>query len=111
MKTFRIWAQLLLLLSMLSLGAGVFAETAWIDVRSAPEHLLDNIEGDIRIPYDNIGPQVSRLFPDKDTEIHLYCYSGGRAEKALSALREAGYHNVTNDGGIDDARATRGLTD
>ena len=86
------------------------AETVWIDVRSSPEHFLDNIEGDTRISHDDIVQEVNKLFPDKSTEIHLYCRSGGRASKAASALKEAGYTSVSNEGGIDDARKERGLS-
>lgn len=87
------------------------AETVWIDVRSVAEHSIDKIEGDIRISHDNIVPEVNKLFPDKNTDIHLYCRSGGRAGKAMSALTEFGYTNVSNAGGINDARQERGLSE
>lgn len=71
--------------------------------------IIDNIEGDIRIPHDDIVEGVSEQYPDKSTEIQLYCHSGGRAGQAADALKAAGYTNVANAGGIDDARETRGL--
>ncbi|WP_445083070.1 rhodanese-like domain-containing protein [Candidatus Nitrotoga sp. BS] len=37
----------------------------------------------------------------------MYCRGGVRAGKALSALRNAGYTNVQNVGGINDARKLR----
>ena len=98
----------ILLIATLSLSAALHAETVWIDVRSAVEHKIDNIEGDIRIPHSEVVEQVGSLYPDKTTEIRLYCRSGGRAEKALIALEAAGYSDVKNIGGIDDARARRG---
>jgi len=85
------------------------AEAVWIDVRSAIEHRLDNIEGDIRITHTEILEEVSKLYSDKETEIHLYCRSGVRAGKAMSELIEAGYTNVHNAGGIDDARKVRSM--
>lgn len=85
------------------------AETVWIDVRSAEEYQRDHIEGDLRISHWEIVPGVTERFPDRDTEIRLYCRSGARAGKARSALEAAGYTNVSNVGGIDDARAERGL--
>lgn len=94
---------------MLAFGPVVSAETVWIDVRGVFEHVLDNIEGDVRISHDEIVEEVEKQFPDKDTEIHLYCASGERASKAREALIEAGYENVWNEGGIDDARRARGL--
>jgi phage shock protein E len=86
------------------------AETTWIDVRSVIEHSIDKIEGDIRISHDDIVQEIGEIFTDKDMEIHLYCRSGGRAGKAMSALEEAGYTNVSNAGSIDDARKERNLS-
>ncbi len=98
-----------LLLLLLTQGALAWADAVWIDVRTAMEHAVDNIDGDVRIPHDEIVEGVSERYPDKSTEIHLYCRSGGRAGQAADALEAAGYTNVANAGGIDDARESRGL--
>ena len=90
---------------------GAQADAVWIDVRSSAEHMIDRIDGDVRISYDEIVAKADALFPDKSTEIRLYCRSGGRAGKAMTALQEAGYTHVFNMGGIDDARSARGLTE
>lgn len=87
-----------------------FAEPVWIDVRSMLEHKIDNIEGDIRISHSDIVEEVSKIYPDKNTDIRLYCRSGGRAGKAQSSLTNAGYVNVHNVGGIEDARKQRAIT-
>jgi phage shock protein E len=84
----------------------IYAEAVWIDVRSAIEHKIDNIEGDLRISHGDI-IEVTNLYPKKNTAIRLYCRSGGRAGIALKALEKAGYTNVQNIGGIDDARKAR----
>ena len=94
-----------LLLSHLSIAAPV-----WIDVRSASEHTEDNIAGDIRITHTQVIQKVRQLFPDKNTAIKLYCRSGIRAEMALKALNQEGYTNVSNAGGIQDARKQRSIT-
>lgn len=86
-----------------------YAETVWIDVRTVEEHERSSIESDIRISHTDIVPEVVERFPDRDTEIRLYCASGVRAGKAMSALENAGYTNVSNAGGIEDARKERGL--
>ena len=86
-----------------------YADIVWVDVRTAGEHKMDNIAGDIRIPHDKIVQEINKIFPDKNTDISLYCRSGVRAGKAMSALKKAGYTNVSNMGGIDDARKKRGL--
>lgn len=85
------------------------SEKVWIDVRSYVENTIDSIDGDIRISHDEILQEVGEIYPDKNTEIRLYCRSGGRAAIAMSALKDAGYTNVSNAGGIDDARKERGI--
>jgi phage shock protein E len=107
----QLFNRISLLLLAISFSSLSNADNAWIDVRSQIEHQIDNIEGDARISHGDIVPEVSKILPDKNTEIHLYCRSGGRAEKALLALKEAGYTNVSNAGGINDARKERGLSE
>lgn len=86
-----------------------FAGSVWIDVRTKAEHQQSNIEGDPLIPHTEIVAGVSEQYPDKDTEINLYCRSGNRAGIAKSSLEKAGYTNVNNMGGIADAREVRDL--
>jgi phage shock protein E len=38
----------------------------------------------------------------KESEIILYCRSGGRSARAKNLLLEQGYSNVENAGGLDD---------
>ena len=96
-----------------SFSSLLYAETktVWIDVRSIVEHRISNIEGDIRVSHSEVVGVANRLFPDRNTAIRLYCLSGGRAEKAVIALKKAGYSNVRNVGGISDARRERAITD
>lgn len=96
-------------LVVLAFSSHSFAEVVWIDVRTSFEHKIDNIEGDTRISYAEVVPEVETMFPDKNTPIRLYCRSGGRAGTAEQALKEAGYTDVENIGGIDDARKYRGI--
>ncbi len=88
-----------------------YASTVWIDVRTQAEHFIDSIEGDVRISYGDIVEEVSEMYPNKDTDIHLYCRSGRRASAAMAALRDSGYTNVSNIGSIENARSVRGLKD
>ena len=96
-------------LVVLCFSPALYAEEVWIDVRSALEHNVDNIEGDVRISHEEIVQKVNAQFPDKDTEIRLYCRSGARAGKAMAALEQAGYRDVKNIGSIGEARQARGL--
>jgi len=104
-----------LLLSVLFAGTA-FAEpdagspdTAYIDVRTWAEYQVDHIDGDTRIHVSDIVEGVNEQFPDKTTPIRLYCRSGVRSGTALEKLKAAGYLDVENLGGIDDARAKRGI--
>ena len=98
-------------LAVMLLSAAVHAEAVWIDTRSAAEHFFDNIPGDARFSHSDIVKEVTALYPDKNQEIRLYCLSGVRSGKAMEALKAEGYQNVFNAGGIEDARAQRGLLD
>ena len=89
----------------------IAADPVWVDVRSKFEHALDAIDGDMRVDYDNVVTAMQASYPDKTTEINLYCLSGGRAEWAKEALEEAGYTQVNNAGGIGDARRLRQLSE
>ncbi len=84
-------------------------DVVWIDVRSQAEHDISNIDGDPLIPHTGIVAGVLQAYPDKSTPIRLYCASGGRSGRAVNALREAGYLDIENAGGINDARRVRGL--
>jgi len=84
-----------------------FADALWIDVRSAEEYRTDHISGDPNVLHTDIADSIAQLASSTDTEIVLYCRSGGRAEKARKALLGLGYSNVRNAGSIDDARSER----
>ncbi|ARU57958.1 periplasmic protein [Oleiphilus messinensis] len=95
-----------------SLGTSwAYGDVVWVDVRTYLEHKVDHIEGDIRISYQDVVEELPALVPDKNTEIKLYCRSGGRAERAKNALIQAGYQDVENVGSIDDARKLRDLAE
>lgn len=87
-----------------------FADPVWVDVRSVAENKNDNIEGDILISHLSIVEEISKIYPDKNTDIRLYCRSGNRAGQALNALKLAGYQHVQNIGSIGDARHARGMS-
>ena len=101
--------QIITFIMTLCFASLATAEPAWIDVRTVEEYKQDHIDGDIRISHEQIVAEVTRLFPDKTQEIHLYCRSGRRAGIALAKLKEAGYINVSNIGSIGDAREVRSI--
>ena len=72
-----------------------------IDVRDKNEYAAGHLQGARNIPLSTIDKAVSAIH-DKDMPLYVYCLSGGRSRKAVSALKKAGYTNVTNIGGIED---------
>ena len=99
---------LVALLPGAGLRAEVPADSVWIDVRSPAEYQRGHLEEARLIPFDGIEVGVAGLQLAKNTPIYLYCAVGGRAEKARQSLLAAGYSNVTNAGGLEDARKLAG---
>lgn len=70
-----------------------------IDVRT-PEEVRDGrIPGSLNIPLNEIYT-VEEKIPDKDTPLFVHCHSGVRSGQAVMYLKEMGYSNVKNIGGI-----------
>jgi rhodanese-related sulfurtransferase len=76
-------------------GADVFL----LDVRT-PEELKEHgmIAGAVNIPIDQLPARLSEV--PRDKEIITYCMRGGRASSAADILREAGYTEPIEFGGI-----------
>jgi len=92
-------------------GAAWAGEAYWIDVRTAEEYAEGRVAEAFNIPYTEITERIGEVTTDKDAPIYLYCRSGRRSGIALEALQRAGYTNVTNLGGLQDARATAAQLD
>lgn len=104
----KLYKKILFIFLMMPMFAFSGDDIVWIDVRTEAEYQADHIEGDLNIPHVSIS-KVAELFPDRETEIQLYCRSGRRASFAMEALNKLGYQNVSNSGGIEDARRERDL--
>ncbi|MGI6221868.1 MAG: rhodanese-like domain-containing protein [Coriobacteriales bacterium] len=70
-----------------------------IDVRSADEYAEGHIPGAINVPILSIG-DIEGVVPDKSARIYVSCQSGKRSDRAIAAMRELGYENLENIGGI-----------
>lgn len=86
------------------------AATLWIDVRTPAEYQSDSITGDVNLPLAELADAIGSVTDDKSAAISLYCRSGRRAELAKEVLVKLGYSNVSNVGGISDARQIRGIS-
>lgn len=94
-------------------GGGV-----WIDVRDSGDIAKSGtITGAKRVPRGFIefaaDPDLShhKDFMQKDAEIFLVCGAGGQAALAGKTLKDMGYKNVTNVGGIGDWKEAGGPTE
>lgn len=74
-----------------------------LDVRTPQEYKSGHIPGSKNIPLDRL-QKVSGVVKDKDTAVYVYCQSGGRSRAAASALKQMGYENVMDYGGINRYR-------
>ena len=74
-----------------------------LDVRTRDEHLDRRIPGSVLLPYTLITAEsAARLIPSKDSLVIVYCRSGRRSAIAASSLRDLGYTQVFDLGGIND---------
>jgi rhodanese-related sulfurtransferase len=71
-----------------------------LDVRSPQEYKQGHIPKSISLPLDKLQNKVEKVVPNKDTEVFVYCLSGSRASSACSIMKQLGYTNVSNLGGI-----------
>jgi phage shock protein E len=79
----------------------VSAGAALIDVRTPAEYAAGHIEGARNIPVQELAQRLSEVGP-KETPVVLYCKSGARSEMAAQMLRQAGWREVFNLGGMTD---------
>ena len=72
-----------------------------LDVRTDGERAAGHAEGSEHLPLAAIEagevPGVA-----KDAKLFVYCRTGRRAAEAVKLLRDAGYEDVTNIGGLAD---------
>jgi phage shock protein E len=72
-----------------------------VDVRSTGEFKDGAYPGAINIPLALIPLKLAELEP-KTQPIVLYCASGARSGQAMRVLKQAGFTDVVNAGGLDD---------
>lgn len=70
-----------------------------IDVREPNEFADGHIPQSKNVPLSKLAI-IEVVVPDKATPLFIYCASGARSGRALGELKQLGYANVTNIGGI-----------
>lgn len=76
-------------------GAKIF------DVRTPGEFSEEAYPNAVNIPVDEMAGRMSE-FGDKNSPIIVYCASGARSAYAARLLKNAGYTDVVNAGGLYD---------
>jgi len=82
-----------------------------IDVRTVNEYRQEHIRQSVNIPYDEIAGRIAAFAPERDARIVLYCRSGRRSGIAEQTLRQLGYRQIENRGGLNDMQRSGYRTD
>lgn len=70
-----------------------------IDVREDNEWQAGHAQGAVHIGRGIIERDIVQKFPDKDTELILYCGGGFRSALAADNLQKMGYRNISSMNG------------
>ncbi len=71
-----------------------------VDVRSPEEYRDGSYPGAVNIPVNELARRMGEVAKDK--AVVLYCASGARSGVAARMLKQAGYTQVVNAGGLGD---------
>ncbi len=77
-----------------------------IDVRSEREFQATAVQGAINLPLPQLEHRIRDVVTDEATPIVLYCASGARSALACRMLKQMGYVDVRNAGGLYAAAAS-----
>ena len=72
-----------------------------LDVRTPEEYREGHIPGSINVPLQSID-KVDLAVAGKDKTVFVYCRSGARSSQAVAFMKQMGYTEVHNIGGILD---------
>ena len=76
-------------------------EALIVDVRTPEEFADGHYPGAINIPHETILDGLNQLGVTADISVILYCRSGNRSGQAEQALREKGFTEARNAGGLE----------
>ena len=72
-----------------------------VDVRTPEEFADGHYPGAINIPHETILEGLNQLGVTANTSVILYCRSGNRSGQAEQVLREKGFTEARNAGGLE----------
>lgn len=74
-----------------------------VDVREPAEYSEGHVPGARLLPLGTVSEEnAAAVIPDKETEVLVYCRSGRRSKMGAEKLKDLGYANVAEFGGIID---------
>ena len=90
-------------------GAVDVAQLTLIDVRDVEEFVTGHLPEATNIPFNDgtLEAQLSSL--DPNVAYGVYCRSGNRSGQAVAMMKDAGFMNVVDLGGLEEAVAATGL--
>jgi len=113
LRRYGVLAALLLAVGVLagcsSPGSINTANATVVDVRTPSEFAAGHLQGAINIDVQSSDFLATIEAYPKDGTYILYCRSGSRAGTAMQQMKSAGFANVINAGGIDQASKSTGL--
>ncbi len=77
-----------------------------VDVRTPMEFAMGAYPGAINVGLDNLA-EWAQTIEDKNREILIYCASGARSSYGMRMLKQLGFTNIENGGGLHDMMARR----
>ena len=85
------------------------AESILLDVRDVEEFASGHLPDAVNIPFNDgtLAAQISEL--DPNASYRVYCRSGNRSGQAVALMLDAGFTNVVDLGGLEEAVAATGL--
>ena len=72
-----------------------------IDVRDRGDYDAFHLPGSLLIPVYRLTSVVPRIIPDVTVPLFLYCDHGAKSKAGAIQLRDLGYKNVYDVGGMD----------
>jgi rhodanese-related sulfurtransferase len=80
------------------------ATTKFVDVRSEMEFKRGHVKGAVNIPLEQLQRRYKEIEGLGQTPVIVYCRSGNRSGQAVSHLRQMGFDNIYNGGGLEDVQ-------
>ena len=85
------------------------AQLTLIDVRDVAEFVTGHLPDASNIPFNDGTLEAQLSSMDPSVAYGIYCRSGNRSGQAVEMMKAAGFTNVVDLGGLEEAVATTGL--